>query len=258
MQYYTNLEVTKDDGKRISGFFNWLIDKPQRIGGLLSMNQANLKSQLRIELFALLTLSIVFLVLFPQRSTIVDFGLGLFALLLLGLNTTFTKTTVWGQFPPAGRQEDRFRICLRAVFTITLPLVIGMFGAGLINGYLSGGWIEAFNRVSNWHLLIVLILYFPWALLQQTLFQFYLFGRLLSLFPKGLAITCTGLAYGLVHLPDVWITIAAATAGIVWTFLYHRYRVLTPLALSHAALGSTFYYWVYGRDLFERWMAFLN
>ena len=165
------------------------------------MNQANLKSRLRIELLALLTLSIVFLVLFPQRSTIVDFGLGLFALLLLGLNARFTKTTVWGQFPPAGREEDRFRTCLRIVFTITLPLVIGMFGAGLIRGYVSGGWAEAFNRVSNWHLLIVLILYFPWALLQQTLFQFYLFGHLLSLVPQGLAITCTGLAYGLV-LPD--------------------------------------------------------
>ena len=33
---------------------------------------------------------------------------------------------------------------------------------------------------------------------------------------------------------------------------------LIPLAISHATLGPTFYYWVYGRDLFESWTGVLG
>jgi hypothetical protein len=31
--------------------------------------------------------------------------------------------------------------------------------------------------------------------------------------------------------------------------------VLSPLALSHAILGFTFYYWIYGEDLLGAWRA---
>ena len=33
-------------------------------------------------------------------------------------------------------------------------------------------------------------------------------------------------------------------------------RVILPLAVSHALLGSTFYYWVYGKELAARWLDF--
>jgi membrane protease YdiL (CAAX protease family) len=66
------------------------------------------------------------------------------------------------------------------------------------------------------------------------------------------------MAYSFVHLPDIGVTLAAAVAGIFWTFLYRRYRVLLPLGLSHALLGSTFYYWVYGQDLFMVWKEMLQ
>ena len=55
--------------------------------------------------------------------------------------------------------------------------------------------------------------------------------------------------------PDVGVTVAAAFAGVFWTYVYYRYRVLSPLAFSHALLGTTFSYWVYGRDLAEAWAA---
>jgi hypothetical protein len=66
------------------------------------------------------------------------------------------------------------------------------------------------------------------------------------------------MAYSFVHLPDIGVTLAAAAAGIFWTFLYRRYQVLLPLGLSHALLGSTFYYWVYGQDLFMVWKEVLQ
>lgn len=222
------------------------------------MDKSDLKSRFCLELLTLVTLAIVFLVLFPQRPTYVDVVMALFALLLLSLNTNFTKTLVWGQFPQTEMKRDRVQACLVSVLAMTVPLTLVCLGAGMAIGYSSHSWDGAIDRVTNWHILVAICLYVPWALLQQTLFQFYLLGRLLSLFPSSLAITCTGIAYGLVHLPDFWITLATAAAGIAWTYLYYRYRVLTPLALSHAALGSSFYYWVYGRDLFEAWKEVLN
>ena len=122
------------------------------------------------------------------------------------------------------------------------------------------GWEEVFRRIFTWRLFPAIGLYFPWALLQQTLFQFYLLGRLLVLFPKqyvAVPMTITGACFGLVHLPDVWTALATVASGIVWSFIYYRYRLLLPLAFSHAALGSAFYYGIFGHDLAAEWRALL-
>ena len=110
-------------------------------------------------------------------------------------------------------------------------------------------------RVGIWRILLAVAFYLPWALLQQTLFQFYLFGRLLTLLPPWLAVACTALAYGLVHLPDPVLSAFTALAGIFWSYVYNRYRRLLPLAVSHACLGAAFHYWVYGLDLAREWRA---
>ncbi len=108
------------------------------------------------------------------------------------------------------------------------------------------------ERVFNWKILAVFGGYLVWALMQQTLFQFYLLGRLVALFPKNQPIwpvLITGFGFSLVHLPDVWTTLVTAVAGVVWTLIYYRYRYLLPLAFSHAALGTAFYYGICGHDL---------
>ncbi len=50
---------------------------------------------------------------------------------------------------------------------------------------------------------------------------------------------------------------ATIPAGIAWSMLYYRYRLPVPLAFSHAALGATFYYGVFGHDLALEWRAVL-
>jgi membrane protease YdiL (CAAX protease family) len=130
--------------------------------------------------------------------------------------------------------------------TATLFLVLGI----LESRSEPGGVAE---RVLNWHMLVAFGIYFLWALVQQFLVQFYLLGRLLTILPAAPAVVLTGLTYSLVHLPEIGVTAVTAVAGIVWTGIYRRYRVLIPLAFSHAFLGTTFYYWVYGRDLFGTW-----
>jgi membrane protease YdiL (CAAX protease family) len=102
--------------------------------------------------------------------------------------------------------------------------------------------------------------YIPWALMQQTLLQFYLLGRLLVLFPKRLLwvpLTITAICFGLVHLPDMWTALVVVASGAVWCLIYYRYRLLLPLAFSHAALGLAFYYGIFGHDLAAEWRALL-
>jgi hypothetical protein len=53
-------------------------------------------------------------------------------------------------------------------------------------------------------------------------------------------------------------TLFVTAGGTLWSVLYFRYRQLWPLAVSHALVGTTFYYWVYGHDLASRWSAFLR
>jgi membrane protease YdiL (CAAX protease family) len=213
------------------------------------------KRNVAVELAVLAALTFAFLLVFPERPFLADAGLALFALGLLAVNARYTKNVVWGQFPPALDRRSRVRKTCMFVGPATSIVVMGLFATGLTLGYIEGGWETAVRRVGNWHVLVALALYFPWALLQQTLFQFYLLGRFRTVFPTPVAVTCTGIAYALVHPPDIAVTTATAIAGVCWTYIYFHYRVLLPIAFSHALLGSTFYYWVYGRDLVKEWVA---
>jgi hypothetical protein len=218
----------------------------------------SLRHRILIELFVLGVLTIVFLALFPERPIYIDVLLALFALCLILSNARFTKNSVWAQFPPEEELQTRVRRSYLLASAVTIPVILGLAAIGLVLGYRESGWDEAWARLLNYHLPLAFALYLPWALLQQFLFQFYLLGRLLTLFPAPVSVVTTGMAYSLLHLPDIGITLAAAAAGIFWTFLYRRDRVLLPLGLSHALLGSTFYYWVYGHDLFLAWKEVLK
>jgi hypothetical protein len=215
--------------------------------------EQSLKRRLLAELLILAVLTIIFLVIFTKRSICLDGLLAIFALSLVGWNARFTKHSVWVQFPLRDDLRTRVRRSYTLAGTFTIPVILAFAATGLILGYRELGWEGAWARLSNWHLPVALLLYLPWALLQQFLFQFYLFGRLLCLLPAPVAVAATGMAYSLVHLREVGVALASAPAGIFWTFLYLRDRLLLPLGLSHALLASTFYYWVYGRDLFMAW-----
>jgi hypothetical protein len=56
--------------------------------------------------------------------------------------------------------------------------------------------------------LLTFAFYLPWALLQQTLFQFHLLGRLRVLFPFASPVLLSvvdGVLYGMTHLPSGWL-----------------------------------------------------
>ena len=64
-----------------------------------------------------------------------------------------------------------------------------------------------------------------------------------------------GVLFGAVHLPDVELTVLTSVGGAVWSWYYLRDRCLAPIAVSHAVLGTTYYYWIRGDDLLLRWFS---
>ena len=212
-----------------------------------------MRRRVTLELAILTSLTILYLSFWPAhvRHMGVDIGMALVALGLVGFTMKDTRERIWG--PPADAEFERLRRCTTNMLLATVPAVLafGLFGAW--DAYTTqGGWSGVTTRFLNPRFPLALFLYIPWALLQQTLFQFYLLGRLRALLPFAsplLLSTFNGIFYGAVHIPDWDLTFFTMLGGVVWSYSYHRDRYVVPIAISHAILGSTYFYWACNRDL---------
>ncbi|HEX5420240.1 MAG TPA: CPBP family glutamic-type intramembrane protease, partial [Gammaproteobacteria bacterium] len=68
------------------------------------------------------------------------------------------------------------------------------------------------------------------------------------------AIAVLAVVFSAVHFPRVIVMAAVLIAALVWANIYRRYRSLLPLAVSHAILGTTLHYWIFGGDLWAQWV----
>lgn len=213
-----------------------------------------------VELLILGLLATAFLALFPHRPISVDLVLALLASALVFLNARYTSTHIWSLIPvQAGRTDWWTGVLVTMALTVLVMLVFLLIGAA--TGYERADWPGAKARILHPYIPTAMLLYVPWALLQQTLFQFYLLGRVCTIFPSLHPLAqslVNGLVFGAVHMTDIWILLLATAGGTLWSFLYLRYRRLWPLVVSHALIGTTFYYWVYGYDLASRWRGLLG
>jgi membrane protease YdiL (CAAX protease family) len=100
--------------------------------------------------------------------------------------------------------------------------------------YIGGVHALQFNR-PLWHALA----YSLWALAQQFLVQSFVFVRLQSVFSDRTAIACTALLFSLAHIPNLVLMPATLVAGLVFSFVFRRYRNIYTLGLAHALLGLT-------------------
>lgn len=156
------------------------------------------------------------------------------------LTRQHTRDVVWG--PAAEPHAQRLRHTL---------IWVGGFTALNLAAFVAWGiWQARPLLPGQW--LLALALYFAWALMQQLIFQFYLHGRLRLLLPWGqpwLPAALSAAAYGAVHYPDTGLMLLTTGVGCLWSLAYQRDRLLWPIALSHAVLGSGYYYAVVGADL---------
>lgn len=104
----------------------------------------------------------------------------------------------------------------------------------------------------HWHMLVLLLLYPIWGVIQQFLVQALVGGNLSksSSFlgsPWFVTAVCAVL-FGLVHLPDLTLAIGTFFLGLAFTPIYLKWRNLWPLGLYHGWLGVFVYFWVLNRD----------
>jgi membrane protease YdiL (CAAX protease family) len=191
----------------------------------------------------------VFVATFRVRPPWVDFALAAAAVALIVASAARSRR-LWSlaAAPAPGGAPAAWRAC--AAFT----------GLALVGLAATGFWLmppeESWQaRFLTWHFAAAAALYFPWALLQQYIFQFYWHGRWLRLVPAPFALIFTAVAFSAVHFPRWPVMLVTLGAGAFWGYCYRRWRALLPLAASHALLGAALHYWVFGRDLLALWLA---
>ena len=206
----------------------------------------SIRARVIVELGALAVGASLFLVVVPRRPILVDLALALFALSLVAMTAQDTRDHVWG-VPPRPFAE-RARHSTRHL-SIATAAVLALFAAWRIA---RGGPLVTPGFVA------ALIAFVPWAYLQQALFQFYLLGRVRALVgnvPSLVVAVVNGLLFGVLHLPDWALVAVTIVAGGVWSWYYLHDRYLTPIALSHAVLGTAYFYWFRGHELAGRWFG---
>ncbi|HEY3324636.1 MAG TPA: CPBP family glutamic-type intramembrane protease [Planctomycetota bacterium] len=216
---------------------------------------ASLRARIALELFVLALLTSIFLYYVEtakKRNSILYVGMALIGFALIGLNARDTRERIWG--PPEHPAFDRVRSCALFMTLLTVPPILVLLILGIVGRY--WGWYTNPVAMFGAHFWLTLALYLPWALLQQYLFQFYLLGRFRALLPFASPVflcMLNGIIYGLLHVRPAWsdvgVTIATMVGGVLWSYSYYHDRYVLPIAISHALLGTTFYYWAYGRDL---------
>jgi membrane protease YdiL (CAAX protease family) len=212
-----------------------------------------LRLRVATELGVLVILTALFLIFVPQDPQTKQgmyFGMALVGLGLVGFTAKETEERIWG--PVTSPPFDRVRRCAINTSFFTIPPALAFLVIGIAGRYFAFKPYEGACSMFSLHFLMALCIYLPWALLQQTLFQFYLLGRLRALLPFASALQISiinGVLYGLCHLPNPELTIVTIIGGIFWSYSYHRDRYVIPIAVSHAVLASTFFFWVMGRDI---------
>jgi hypothetical protein len=233
------------------------------------------RRRILLELIVLAALTALYLALNVERPLVQDVGMALVGMGLVGLLARKTSEQLWG--PPSSPDFERMRRCAISMTLLTLPpLVLFLFYGAWSAG--STAWcaqppaaewttclwatVKAIaGRLFPWQFFVTLLLYVPWALVQQTLFQFYLLARWRALLPYASPLFLSiinGMLYGGVHLKDWPVAVVTMIGGVVWSYSYFRDRYVLPLAISHAVLGATFYYWVCKVDLFNNLLESLT
>ena len=207
---------------------------------------AALRRRTAMELLALVVLTGLYLYLWPQRPWEVDTGLAIFALGLVVVLARDTNERIWGRPDASVPARMRRSTVTMAQFTLPILLAFGLLGAW--DAYsVRQEWRDLHGRLFALRVLPTLLLYVPWALLQQTLFQVYLLGRLRVLVPsapRAVRAGLNGLLYGAVHWPEWDVMAITIAGGLVWSYVYERDRSLLPIAVSHAVLGTAYFAWV--------------
>lgn len=181
----------------------------------------------------------------PIRNTISD--VGVFAVVSLLAATVWRKS-----LPPRPERAEGAKAELYlAAWTLLSAAVL--LGIALQREAPGLGWGSA---------LLILALYFPFALLQQWVSLRYLGQRFAGRLAGGRSLrgaVLGGVLFGLCHLPFPVLILPTLVTGVLWALAWRAGARLWAITTSHALLGALIFVSVIDKDPFvEIWGSALG
>lgn len=137
-------------------------------------------------------------------------------------------------FRDLGWRTDNFFACLRMLALPTLAVMIFLTLIGWWFGSLRFGDLFGVLLFKKY------VWLFVWGLIQQYVLQGFFNRRSQMVWGKGfLSVLAAVVNFALLHLPNLWLTVATFCGGLLWAAVYQRVPNLFALAFSHG-LMSTF------------------
>lgn len=125
---------------------------------------------------------------------------------------------------------------LPALYLLSVPVVL-VAGACLLIAWATGSSINFLRWHPNRNPALQLAIGFAWALAQQYVLQGFLNRRAMIAIGRGWqSVVLIAAVFGLLHLPNPWITVITFIAGGIWASVYQRAPNLFTLALTHAVM----------------------
>lgn len=132
-----------------------------------------------------------------------------------------------------GYRFDNFARCWRILILPMLAFFVFLTVLGWYLGSLrlDDFWGAAFFRKYVW--------LFVWGLIQQHALQAFFNRRAQEIWSEGFSsVFVTASIFALLHLPNVWLTVATFFGGLMWAAVYRRVPNLLVLALSHGIMSG--------------------
>jgi membrane protease YdiL (CAAX protease family) len=126
----------------------------------------------------------------------------------------------------------RFDNLLEALRLLLLPTLCAVILILLL------GWLLGSLRL-EWSQLRPRFLWLPaWGLLQQYVMQGFVNRRAQIIWGRGWpSILLVGIVFALLHLPNLWLSLATFTGGLILAYVYQRAPNLLALALAHGLVS---------------------
>ena len=198
----------------------------------------------------------ILLDLINNDSTIVQIGMGIAVLIIADIVVIFIAypfmmrldnfASGWkNQLKTLTMLGIPFVFIFNLIFQVFYPSFVEIFGT---TGAFGMRGADPFTRLSGFLLFDFLgqwAGYVAWGWLQQLLFLSIFSTQFCRAFdlkkdPKGvyLAALCSAIFFGLIHLPNFWLSILTWTAGFLWAIAFMKCRNLMILGVSHGMLGT--------------------
>ena len=130
----------------------------------------------------------------------------------------------------------RFDNLFKALSLLTAPVVVTALLCLLV-GWKLGAPVNFLRWHPHRYLILQFAVGFCWALVQQYVLQGFINRRAMIILGRGwVSVLIVATIFGLLHLPNPWLTTITFVGGVVWAAIYQRVPNLFALAVTHAVM----------------------